>query len=309
MAQKLLHRLKLMGIFCHVVESGSMRSAAKKLGLSPPAISQFISQLEQELNVTLLYRSTRRISTSEAGEKYYHASKKMLTMAEQADDVIQQTRSDISGELRIAIPVGLATKPIATALKPMLEDNPSLRLSITANDEYIDFIKERIDIAVDCGQASDSSYIYHHLGKNNKHIYASPDYLEKHGSPVTPQALTEHAWLGLREAGQKGVLCNVELHHQRHDSFCFKPHLRFEFNDLNSMISHILEGFGIAILPTLEVSHWIESGELVPLLPNWYCEKHDIFALTRSRSYPLKVKAALGAMKNYFSQIETTDSR
>jgi DNA-binding transcriptional LysR family regulator len=84
MSQQLLNKLKLIGVFCHVVESGSMREAAVKLGISSPAVSQFISQLEADLGVTLLYRSTRRLGVSEAGERYYQWGKKMLQAAEQA---------------------------------------------------------------------------------------------------------------------------------------------------------------------------------------------------------------------------------
>ena len=302
MGQVLLNRLKLMGIFCHVVESGSMKEAAKKLGISPPAVSQFINQLESELNTTLLYRSTRKISTSEAGEQYYHQGKKMLQAAEAADDIIQQSKSSLSGNLRIALPVGLAAKPIASALFEMLEKHKDLKLTIIANDNHIDLIQERIDIVVDCGQPTDSNYIYHSLGKCDKHIYASPAYLKKHGTPIYPEDLKAHAWLGLGRAEAKGVLSHVNISHKRNDRFQYTPDLRITFNDLNSLISHVQLGYGIAVLPTIEITHLIESGELIPLLPDWKFDNHEIFALTRSKKYPYKVKAALSAMKEYFGK-------
>lgn len=305
MNSQLLNRLKLMGVFCHVVEAGSMREAAAKLGISPPAVSQFINQLESELDVTLLYRSTRRINVSEAGEKFYLQSKKMLAAAEQAEEVIHQSRSAISGELRIALPVGLAAKPAARALAPLFKEHKELKLSLIASDETVDLIDEGIDIVIDCGEAKDSSYIYHQLGKATKVICASPKYLQQYGNPVTPRELSDHTWLGLGEIEAKGVLNQVVLHHAKSAPASFKPALRYVFNDLNALISHVQEGLGIAQLPTLEIQHLIDNGELVPLLPDWQIEKHNVYALTRDKKYTYKVQAALAALKHYFGNIES----
>lgn len=302
MAQELLNRLKLIGVFCHVVESGSMREAAKKLGVSPPAVSQFMNQLENELGVTLLYRSTRRINVSEAGEKYYLQGKKMLLAAEQAQEVIHQSTSSISGELRIALPVGLAASPVARALAPVFEEHQNLRLAIIASDTEVDFIQHRIDIMVDCGKPSDSSYIYHYLGQNGVVLCASPSYLKKVGNPVVPEELSEHTWLGMNETESKGILSCIELAHPKHESVQIKPKCRFSFNDMNCLISHVQQGYGIAFLPHLEVKELIKSGELVNLLPDWQTGEHGIFALTRDKNYPSKVKVALEALRTFFDK-------
>lgn len=305
MTTQLLNRLKLIGIYCHVVESGSMREAAKKLGISPPAVSQYINQLETELSVTLLYRSTRRINMSEAGEKYYQQGKKMLNAAEQAEDVINRSKQSISGQLRVAIPVGLAARPLARALKPMLQEHQDLTLSVFASDKSIDLIQERIDLVVDCGEPEDSNYIYHFLGKNRKFVCASPSYLKQEGSPVTPADLESHIWLSLGETEAKGVLSNVELKHAKSDTYRFTPNPRLTFNNLNALISHVQEGHGIALLPELEIKHLLDSGDLVTLLPDWQIENHNIFALTRDKKSPYKVKAALEALKAHFGSTAT----
>lgn len=302
MAQQLLNRLKLIGVFCHVVESGSMREAAFKLGISPPAVSQFMTQLENDLGVTLLYRSTRRINLSEAGEQYYEWGKKMLAAAERAEDVISQSKSTISGELRIALPVGLAARPVAQALAPIFEKHKDLRLSIIARDKDIDFIQERVDILVDCGLPSDSNYIYHQLGKNGIVLCASPKYLKKSGNPVTPEQLAEHTWLGMNQSESKGILSCITLSHSKEQPFVLKPKCRFNFNDMNSLISHVNQGYGLAALPLLEVKELIEQGELVVLLPDWRIDDYDIFALTVDKKYPTKVKIALDALRNFFAK-------
>ena len=301
MKQELLNRLKLMGVFCHVVESGSMREAAASLGITPPAVSQFINQLENELGVTLLYRSTRRISVSGAGEKYYKLGKKMLSAAEQAEEVIHQSKTSISGELRIALPVGLATQPIAQALAPVFDEHKELGLCLIARDDQIDFIQERIDILIDCGVPTDSNYIYHHLGCNSIVICATAEYLKQQGNPASPEDLNNHTWLGMRHSESKGILESPVLQHSKFGSFKLKPNYRFAFNDLNSLISHVKLDYGLAALPLLEVKDLIDAGELVPVLPDWKMEKHDIFALTADKKYSSKVKIALSALREFFS--------
>lgn len=307
MDHKLLNRLKLIGVFCHVVELGSMKEAAKRLKISAPAVSQFINQLESELDITLLYRSTRKISTSVAGEKYYQQGKKMLLAAEATEDIINQDKTILSGELRIALPVGLAAKPIATALYGVLDEHKDLNLTVMASDSNIDLIGERIDIAIDCGQPENTDYIYHFLGHCNKQIYASPVYLNKFGIPMHPKELLLHTWLGL-DLGlglkeSRGVLSCVDIVKENSSRFQFTPNLRLKFNDLNSLVNHVQLGFGLAILPSLEVEHLKNSGDLIPVLPDWQFDKHDIYALTRSRKKSFKVKVALNAMKEYFGAV------
>ena len=300
MSQQFLNRLKLIGVFCHVVDFGSMREAAAHLGISPAAVSQSMNQLEKELKTTLLYRSTRRISLSEAGDKYYAWGKKMLNAAEQAEEVILQSKSKISGEIRIGVPVGLVARPLAQALTPLFDEHPELKLSVIARDSDIDFIQERVDILVNCGKAPDSNFIYHPLGKNTTVLCASPNYLKRIGCPLSPQELQSYVWLGMNLPQAKEVLSEVSLTHANGESYCFSPKLNYTFNDLNSLISHVQAGYGLALLPWLEVEELIFRSELVALLPDWKTSEFDIYALTANKHYSTKVELALKALKSFF---------
>jgi len=299
MNNNLLHRLKLNAIFCRVIDCGSMRKAAHELGMTAPAVSQFINQLESELDITLIYRTTRKISLSEAGKQYYEQSKQMLLAAEQADDVINDLKQSMQGELRISLPVGLATTPIAEALSNILDEQPELKLTLIASDEYTDPVAERIDIAIRFGKPADSGFIYHHLGDPAKHIFASPKYLAKHSEISCPKELLNHTWLGLRNSV---VLNNIILQKENQPNFVYVPKLRLKFNDLNSMIAHVKQGFGLAVLPELEIKHLIESGELVQIFNDWNMDGYHLFALTMDKKQSLKVKIALDTLKQYFSQ-------
>lgn len=299
MKKNLLNRLKLMAIFCQVIDSGSMRQAAKVLKITAPAVSQFINQLEAELGITLIYRTTRKISLSEAGKEYYLQGQAMIMAAEQAENVINELKQSMEGELRISLPVGLATNPIADALSGLLEDTPELRLSIVASDEYIDPIAERIDISIKVGKPKDSGLIYHQLANLDKHIFASPDYLRKNAHVNMSIALKECTWLGLRD---NAILNNIHLIKAGHQAIKFTPKLRLEFNDLNSMIAHVKKGLGLAVLPELEIKQLINSGELVAVLPDWSMEGYHLYALTMDKKLSFKVKVTLDHLKDFFSK-------
>ncbi|MBL4822155.1 MAG: LysR family transcriptional regulator [Colwellia sp.] len=294
-----LNRLKLIAIFCRVIDSGSMRKAAKTLGITAPAVSQFIGQLEAELAITLIYRTTRKISLSEAGKQYYREGKLILIAAENADNVINELKQSLQGELRISLPVGLATTPIAEALTPLLRDKPELNLSIIASDEYIDPVEERIDISMRVGKPEDSGLIYHHFANPVKHIFASPSYLKTHGIPVIPADLDKHTWLGLRH---NSSLNEMYFTQPEKIKTAYTPKLRMKFNDLNSMIAHVKQGFGLAVLPKLEIKHLLKSGELVSVLDDWSMEGYHLYALTMDKNLSMKVKVALDMLKEYFAK-------
>ncbi|WP_281557009.1 LysR family transcriptional regulator [Thalassomonas sp. RHCl1] len=293
-----LNRLKQIAVFCQVIDNTSMRAAAEKLGMTPPAISQYISQLEKELGVILIYRSTRRISLSEAGERYYRHGKKMLMAAEDAHDAISEIKHSLEGELRISAPVGLASQPLAQALKGLLLKNPELRLTVLASDAGSNLVSEQIDIAIRIGKPESSSFIFHPLGKAARQIYASPEYLQQAGNPVTPEDIAKHRWLGLIGSSDFSA---IELNHPGKANYDYNPPYRMRFNDLNALVSHVQEGLGLAVLPALEVQHLVKAGALLKVLPDWHLNTLPLYALTINRKQSYKVKAVLKALKDFFA--------
>ncbi len=301
MSVAVINRLKQIAVFCQVIDSGTMRAAAETLNMTPPAVSQHIKQLEEELGVSLIHRSTRRISLSEAGRRYYQHGKKMLSAAEDAEDAVSELRLTIDGDLRIAAPVGLAADPLANALKKVVADNPRLNITLVANDHDIDLVSEQIDIAIRVGEPKQSNFIFHPFGRAGKHIFASPDYLKKNGNPVIPEDLKKQCWLGI---SGKNDFSTLELFHANGESYNYTPNYRMQFNNLNSLICHVKEGIGMAVLPELEVRHYIKTAQLVKILPTWQFKTSPIYALTIDRKQSFKIKTVLQALKKYFRIIE-----
>lgn len=293
-----LNRLKQIAVFCQVIDNGSMRAAADALHMTPPAISQYIKQLEQQLGVSLIHRSTRKISLSEAGERYYQHGKRMLTAAGDAEDAVHEVKNSLEGDLRISAPVGLASQPLAQALKEILNSNPGLRLTVLASDQEINLVNEQIDIAIRAGKPKQSNFIFHPLRDATKHIYASPDYLQRMGTPVVPEDLASHHWLGFLSQGDFSV---VKLHHPSDRHYQFEPLYRLRLNSLSSLTGHVQEGLGLAILPELEIQHLVGNGELIRILPDWKMASIPLYALTIDRKQSYKVRAVLDALKAFFA--------
>ena len=173
-----------------------MSAAARRLGMSPSAVSQTIRALEQHGGVTLLHRSTRKLALTEAGERYFPHCQRMLEAARAAAQSLQQARDAPTGELRLSAPVGFASH-LAPALAPLLAEAPQLRLRLLVDDAMIDLIDARIDVAIRIGRLADSSWIARRLCDFETILCASPEYLARAGVPATPQQLPAHQWLAL----------------------------------------------------------------------------------------------------------------
>lgn len=304
MALNDLNRLKQIAIFCQVVDRGSMRGAAEDLAMTPPAVSQHIKQLEQALGVSLMLRSTRKLNLTEAGESYYQHGKRMLAAAGDADDAIHEVKTSLEGELRISAPVGLASRPLAKALRDILKDNPYLQLTVLASDQEINLGNEQIDIALRAGTPKESSFIFYPLGQATKHIFASPDYLKRMGTPVLPSDLPAHQWLGTIN---KSELSTIELSHPSQSSYRYNPEFILRVDNLNVLTGHVLEGVGMSVLPELEIQHLIDAGELIKVLPDWKMSSIPLYALTMDRQQSYKVKAVLKALQTFFSKTAHLD--
>ena len=188
--------LKSYAVFAETIAAGSMSAAARRLGMTPSAVSQIIGGLERQAGVTLLHRSTRRLALTEAGERCYPHCLRLLEAGQAATASLEQARDAPSGELRIAAPVGFGAH-VASALAPVLAEWPRLRLRLIVDDALIDLVEWRIDIALRVGWATDGLWAVRKLCNLDMILCASPAYLERHGQPVAPAELGCHLWLGL----------------------------------------------------------------------------------------------------------------
>ncbi|MBB4861887.1 DNA-binding transcriptional LysR family regulator [Pseudomonas nitritireducens] len=292
-----MDNLRGMAVFATVVARGSMAAAAEALGMTPSAVSQQIRKLEAHAQVTLLHRTTRKLTLTEAGEAFYRSCAQMLAIAEEAEQRLGEWREAPVGELRLAAPVGFSGKLITEALRPLLENHRQLRLQLFFHDEQIDLIEQRIDLAIRVGSLSDSSLVARHLAEWNNIICAAPAYLRRLPAIDHPQQLQGMDWLALNTVAHQGFLnfsgpggegCKLRL----------EP--RVAANSMIALRQFTLDGLGVSCQPEPEVREALEEGRLVRLLPEWSLPPFGIYAVTPRRdAQPAKVKVAIEALRRH----------
>ena len=330
--------LKPLAVFAEVVDAGSMSAAARRLGMSPSAVSQTIRALEQHGGVTLLHRSTRKLALTEAGERYYPHCQRMLEAARAAAQSLQHARDAPTGELRVSAPVGFAIH-VAPALAPLLDAAPELRLRLLVDDAMIDLIDHRVDVAIRAGRLADSNWIARRLCDFDMILCASPDYLERRGTPATLQQLPAHQWLafgretpvdgphdgfaapgnaslgGTGKAIGKGALAvsqpatmPLDMHSAAGERHRIHVQARIASNNQISLQQMCEHGLGLARLALPDAASALARGTLVRVLPQWKFAAIPVWAVTprRDEAEAAKVRVAVDALRRYFATLAAT---
>lgn len=291
-------KLKRMALFAEIVDSGSISAAARRVGSTPSAVSQQLRLLEGALGLTLLHRSTRRITLTEAGERYYPACAAMVAQARSADQALERLRDEPEGELRLAAPIGFG-ELLATALEP-LRRHPRLRLHLLLDDTPIDLIGERVDLALRVGRFSDSSLVARRLGELQRQLCAAPRYLAERGWPRHPAELAGHDWLGMPPRGAAVDVLGFQGPQGEREEVRMEP--RLLATQVTALQSLALAGWGLYVAMRDDVRQAMAEGRLAPVLPDWRLEPAAVFAVTPRRGeQPAKVRHALQALQQHFA--------
>ncbi len=289
-----MEQLKRMALFATVVDRGSMLGAAEVLGMTASAVSQQIRKLEESTQVSLLHRTTRKLTLTEAGASFYESCAQVLALAEQAEQRLAELRDAPVGELRIAAPVGLPGKLLSEALAPLLRAHPGLSLRLFFHDEMIDLIERRIDLAIRVGQQDDSSLVARHVADWRMLLCAAPAYLARCGPVEDPQQLLGLDWLSLStDRWQQVTLYGPGGAQQR-----LRIESRVACNNILSVRQFTLAGMGVSVQPEPEVREQLASGQLLALLPAWQPAPIGIHLVTPRRdAQPAKVRYAIEALR------------
>jgi DNA-binding transcriptional LysR family regulator len=276
--------LNEIAIFVKVVDAGSFTGAAKSLGLPKSTVSRKITQLEERLGVRLLQRTTRTLSLTDMGSAYYNQCSRIISDVEEANIAVTEMQSKPTGLLRITAPMLFGSRVLSDLAAEFLKANPDIQLDMVLTDQQLDLIQEGIDVAFRVGHLADSSLIARSLGEVNVITCASPEYLEKHGSPATPDELKIHQTLAW------GQMSNWEFDAPHHQSVDIKPKVRV--NDALSLHKLALNHMGIARLPAFLCADDIQTGRLKPVLCDWGSKTAPIHAMYASnRHLSVKVRS------------------
>jgi DNA-binding transcriptional LysR family regulator len=282
-------------VFVAVVECGSFSQAGEKLGTSKSAVSKRINQLESQLGVRLMHRTTRRLSLTEAGERYYDYARNALMIASEGEDAITQLQGKPQGTLRINAPMAFGRLHIAPLIPAFLSEYPDIKINMAMDDKVVDMVEGSFDIAIRIGELPDSSLIARRLAPCHSVLCASPEYVAKFGEPKTPTDLINHNCLfysyfqaGVEWTFEGGVESEVE------GAIKVQPQGNYQVNNSEALHEALLAGLGICQMPTFIVGSALASGKLVPLLSEYALPQHSIYAVFSQRKHlPAKVRVFL----------------
>jgi DNA-binding transcriptional LysR family regulator len=257
-----LDQLHLINVFVAVVDTNGLAGAARKLNMSPPAVTRAINELETHLGVRLLTRTTRMVRVTEAGERYVEDCRRILSELTEADESVTGLHGSPRGKLTLTAPVLFGAKFVTPIVTEYLRRYPQVNASCWLLDRVVNMMDEGVDLAVRIGDLPDSSMQAIRVGQVRRVICAAPSYLAQHGQPNIPQALASHCTILASTVTpspdwrfqEGGAPCLVKL----------QPRLIITSND--AAVNAAVEGFGIVRLMSYQVADQVRDGQLKILL-------------------------------------------
>ncbi|WP_189680419.1 LysR family transcriptional regulator [Seohaeicola zhoushanensis] len=275
-----MDKLSVMQAFRRIVERGSFARAAEDLGVSPALVSREIKLLEESLGTTLLTRTTRSMSLTEAGQRYYEEAIGILDAVTGLERSIREGAGAVRGHLKVNASSSFGQTVIAPMLPAFLEAYPDLRLTLSMDDRVIDMVEGGFDVSIRIRPTMpDSALVARRIGTIKQRIFAAPAYLEAAGVPRAPGDIAGHRVIGFMLADH---LTSWTLHGPTGTiTVDLDPPVRVG----NSLVLRdlLLAGQGIGTLPDFVSKDPETRGELVRVLPDWELPAPDIFAVTGSR--------------------------
>ena len=290
-----MDKLSVMHAFRRIVERGSFARAAEDLGVSPALLSREVKLLEDSLGTTLLTRTTRSMSLTDAGRLYYDEANAILGAVAQIEERIREGAGVVRGHLKVNASSSFGQTVIAPMLPGFLDTYPELRLTLSMDDRVLDMVEGGFDVSIRIRPAMpDSALVARRIGRMQQRIFAAPAYLEKAGAPQTPEDIAQHRVIGFLLADH---LTSWILHGLSGTTIIdLDPQVRVG----NSLVLRdlLIAGQGIGTLPDFVSKEPEAQGNLVRILPDWELPAPEIFAVTASRlSMDAKVTAFLDHLR------------
>lgn len=286
-----------MRTFVTVVSEGSFSHAAERLGMSPQLVSKYVGQLETRLRVRLLNRSTRHLSTTEAGQAYYGRCQQVLADIDEMESAVGELTVKARGTLRINAPMSFGNMHLTRAIVEYQCTQPEVDIDLTLNDRVVDIVSEGFDLAIRIAQLDNSSLVARKLAPIRLVVCGAPEYFQKQGMPETPEQLNDHHCLGYtyfsdrdewrfeREGRSHGVQING----------------RFSANNGDVLRRSAIAGAGIVLQPTFLVGGDIRAGRLQVVLEKYRVKELSLYAVYAHRQYlSAKVRTFVDFLADYF---------
>lgn len=284
-------------IFARVARTGNMSAAGREMNLSPAVVSKRISLLEDRLGARLFQRTTRHLTLTETGEGYFKRVIEILGLLEEADDFVSRRNTRPRGRLKVTMPASFGRKYVAPHLLEFLDQYPEIELDVHVSDDFVDVIREGIDVAIRIGELQDSSLVARRLAPEQRVLCASPRYLARKGIPETLDDLEMHNCL--RTSNQD----HWRLEDRKGNQHQIRVHGNLLSNSSSFTRSAVLAALGIGLRPTWDVAEELLAGELQLILPEYRGTSNSaVYAVYPSRDFmPAKVDVFIEFLNQLFA--------
>lgn len=276
-----MDRLHLMTVFVAVAEEESFAGGARRLQISPPAVTRAVAALEDRLGVKLLNRTTRYVRATDAGQRYLDDARRIIAEADEADEAAAGINAEPRGLLAVTAPALFGKMFILPGIVEYLQRYPEMEVSTMFLDRVVNLLEEGQDVGIRIGELPDSSMKALRVGQVHRVLCASTDYIEKHGVPMKPADISSHNLIS-----SSAVSATHEWrfgHHSDGINIRIKPRLTVTTND--AAIEAATQGFGITRLMSYQAAPYIASGQLQLLLQEFEPEPIPIHVLHREGRY------------------------
>ncbi|OZI69628.1 LysR family transcriptional regulator [Bordetella genomosp. 2] len=288
-----------LAFFSLLVKHGNLSAAARELGLTPPAVSTRLANLERRLGVRLLNRTTRRVSVTQEGELYLAEGGRILADLEALERNVASARAQPRGLLRLNATFGFGRAHIVPAVADFVRQYPDVEVQMRLTDRPVSLLDEGFDVAVRFGEIPDARLTARKIASNRRLLCASPQYLAAHGEPRAPGDLQRHRCIVVRENDVAYGTWHLRAG-QRVESVKVRGPL--SSNDGQSALEWALAGHGIVMRSEWETAAYLRSGRLRQVLPDWDTPPADIHALYPERlNLPAKTVAFVDFLVQRFA--------
>ncbi|HVL77407.1 MAG TPA: LysR family transcriptional regulator [Noviherbaspirillum sp.] len=296
---KKLPDLEAWAIFAKVAETGSFARAAAELSVSQATVSKAITRLEARMKTVLLHRTPRRLSLTGSGNAALQRATRILEDGEAVEAEIAEQSNSLRGLIRVAAPMSFGIERLSPLLPDFMSMHPDVALDIQFNDELVDLVANRFDLALRISRMTDSSLLARRLCSVRVLLVGAPAYFARHGRPKHPHDLAKHRAL-LYTYTRGGT--SWRFHHKRHGEFAQAMPSNLQANNAEALVPALRAGLGLALQPEFLAWHDVQSGVLETVMDDWQVEPIALHIVTPpGRNRPARVQALINYLAERFA--------
>ena len=293
-----------LGFFSILASAGSLSAAARELGITTPAVSKHLAQMEARLGVSLVNRTTRRMGMTPEGELYLEHARRILGEIDGMQELLGVSKATPKGLLRVNATLGFGRSHVAPLISRFVRRYPQVEVQLQLSVNPPALTDDAFDVCMRFGAPPDARVIARHIAPNRRLLCASPAYLKKHGTPKVPNDLMKHNCIGIRQGEEAYGLWRLTSGRGKSAvTEAIKTRGNLTTNDGEIAVNWALDGHGILMRAEWDILRHLDSGRLVQVLPQCFTPDADIYAVYPQRhQLAARVRAFVDFVAQSFAQ-------